>query len=157
VGWFSRKVENWASNNMRQELESFIASLRAMDGSEIGIVVAMATHLRHQLESMGHMPMDPIVYVAVNPRFPLLLSQTIGDFQKQERFRDAAALLIWAHSARAGSRLELRALGRELWRELARGFPHVEDGARSVAEMTGSRLNTQGANEFPKGLTPEPL
>ena len=69
----------------------------------------------------------------------------------------ASALMVWAHTARAGIRLELRSLGRELWRELSRGFPHVDEAAASFKALSGRSLNIEGAKQFPKGLTPEPL
>lgn len=157
MGWFANLFNKWATGKQRQELSHFVSLLRAMDGVEVGHVVALATHVRHQLEAKGHNPMDPIVYTAINPGFPLLLSRTTIELQKQHRPHDAAAFMVWAHTARAGVRLELRGLGRELWRELTRGFDHVEEGALSFQAMSGVALNIDGAREYPKGLTPDPL
>lgn len=157
MGWFTRKFDSWASKKQRTEMADFIARLRSMDSSEIGHVVACATHLRHQLEAEGHIPIDPINYVAINPMFPLLLSRTTIGFQKQGRLQDAAALMVWLHTARAGVRLELRFLGRELWKELERGFPYVEEAADNVKVLFGKQLDISEATTFPFGLTPEPL
>ena len=157
IGWLARKIDAWASNKQRQEMTHFVSLLKSMDGSEIGVVVAVATHVRHQLEAQGHNPTDPIAYTAINPEFALLLSRTAISLQKQQRLQDAAAFMVWLHTARAAIRLELRSLGRDLWRELARGFPHVEEGALSCHLLLGVRPNIEGADQFPQGFTPEPL
>lgn len=157
MGWFSRLFDKWATGKQREEMANFVSLLRAMDGAELGHVVALATHVRHQLEAMGHNPMDPIIYTAINPGFPLFLSRTTIALQKQNRPQDAAAFMVWVHTARAGVRLELRGLGRELWKELSRGFDHVNEGALSLLMVTGVSINIEGSDEYPKGLTPEPL
>ena len=128
-----------------------------MDGPELGHVVALATNLRHGLAADDHNVMEPVLYTSVNPGFPLLLVKTIAEAQKQGRTQDAAGLMIWAHTARAGIRLELRALAREMWRELARGFPHVQEAALGFENLTGRRLRISGADEFPAGFTPDAL
>lgn len=157
MGWLTRTIDTWASNKQREEMTHFVSLLKGMDGSEIGAVLAVATHVRHQLEAQGHHPMDPVAYTAINPEFPLLLSRTAIAIQKQQnRGQDAAAFMVWLHTARAAVRLELRGIGRELWRELSRGFPHVEEGARSFEHLLGVRPNIQNANEFPLGFTPDP-
>jgi hypothetical protein len=155
MGWFTQKVDKWESDQQRAEMADFVARLKAMDGAEIGNVVAVATHFRHSLEDDGHDPMDPIAYVAVNPGFLLFLSTTANRLKKQRKEQEAAAFMIWTNTARAGARLELRGLGREMWRELSRGFPHVEEAARDFRFRTGIGLNIVDAEQFPLGLTPE--
>lgn len=137
-------------------MESFTRHLRAMDGPELGLVVAVATHVRHQLEALNHSPSDPILYVAQNPGYPLFLRKRAVQLQKDQRPQDAAAFMIWLHTARAGLRLELRMQGRDMWKELSRGFPHVLEASTSFYLASGVLLNTEGACEFPIGLTPEP-
>jgi hypothetical protein len=157
MNWLIQKMDKWATNKQREEMVNFIALLRSMDGSELGHAVAIATHARHKLETTGHHPMDPIVYTSINPGFPLFLSRVTNEFKKKRQDQDAAAYMIWTHTARAGVRLELRSLGRELWRELSRGFPHVEESAHSFFLLSGIRLNISFAQQFPSGLTPEPM
>mgnify|MGYP001614024996 CR=1 FL=1 len=157
MGWLNRKLDKWASDSQRKEMADFIDRLRTMDGTDLGLVVAMATTFRHQLEAKGHNPMDPILYTRQNPDFCYLLSSTAVTFQKEGKPQDAAALMVWVHTARAGLRLELRSLGRELWKQLERGFPYVEETALPFRIITGTELNIEGATDFPIGLTPEPL
>ena len=157
MGWLSNKVGQWAGGRQQEEMQTFIAMLRTMDSTEIGLVVAGATHMRHGLESSGHNVMDPIVYTSQNPTFAIFLSRTIAECQKQGRTHDAAGLMVWLHTMRAGIRIELRGLAREMWGQLSRGFPHVETSSIGIRGLSGGALNIQGATEYPAGFTPTPL
>jgi hypothetical protein len=157
MGWLMNKINSWSSDKQHEEMAHFVDMLRAMDGPELGHVVAIATHMRHALELEGHNVLDPIIYTGQNVGFPLFLSRTIAEAQKQGRTQDAAALMVWLHTARAGVRLELRNLAREMWRQLERGFPHVNESTLGFERTVGSPLNTQGATQFPSGLTPNPV
>lgn len=156
MGWLSNKINAWSSGKQREELSGFIENLRAMDASEIGFVLAIATHIRHEMESDGHHIMDPIVYTVQNPGFALFLSRLIAEAQKQGRLPEAAALMIWLHTACAGIRLELRSLGRELWAQLERGFPFVQQAALAGLPISAAHPNVMGASQFPAGLAPVP-
>jgi hypothetical protein len=156
MGWLSNKINQWSSDKQREELASFVANLGAMDGTEIGFVLAIATHIRHGMEADGHNVMDPIVYTAANPGFALLLSRAVAEAQKQGRTPEAAALMIWLHTARAGIRLELRSLGRQMWSNLERGFPYVERAAIAGLPIPAKVPNVSGASQFPAGLAPMP-
>ena len=157
MGWLASRFNRWASDKQQGELTSFIANLRAMDGAEIGYVLAIATHIRHGMQGDGHNVMDPIVYSAQNPTFALYLSRMIVGAQKQGRNVEAAALMIWLHTMRAGIRIELRTLGRELWSQLERGFPFVEQAVAGGLPIAATRPNVTDASQFPAGFTPTPL
>ncbi len=62
---------------------------------------------------------------------------------------------MWVHTFRAAARLELRGLGREMWKELERGFSYIDESVSEFAVLTGDILNTEDANSFPIGLAPE--
>jgi hypothetical protein len=155
MGIFSNMFNRWAEKRQRKEIQSFIHNLRAMDGPELGSVVAVATDIRHKLEVDSHVLMDPINYFAVNPGFLYLLSSTTIKLQKQNKLTEAAGMMVWVHTFRAAARLELRGLGREMWKELERGFLYIDESVSGFAVLTGNILNTEDANSFPIGLAPE--
>ncbi len=157
TGFFSRQAHDWAVKKQRKEMQGFVDLLRGMDGDEIAVAVVFATHTRHIMEKQGHNVLDPILYFATNPSFTHSMSVETIQLQKQGRLQEAAAMMIWVHSFRAATSPELRLLGREMWKHLERGFPYVDKAAETVGEMTGFRLNIEGAKSFPVGLTPEPL
>lgn len=143
----------------KKELQEFIGKLNVLDSDDIGMVVAMATHYKNQLEQDGHNVSDPIVYCSINHFFALDLSRYIKGLQKIGRFQDAAALMVWLHTIRGSGAgcLELRGLGREMWKELSRGFSYVEEKKDALEELTGEPVNIESYQEFPKGFTPRPL
>ncbi|EBX2183591.1 hypothetical protein E1A40_08750 [Salmonella enterica subsp. enterica serovar Aba] len=157
MGWLASRFDKWAGKKQAQEICDFISRLKAMDSEEIGLVVATATNARHVLEQEGHDLMNPTVYLALRPEFTFSLSQTAIKFQKDGNYILAAALMVWIHTFRSGDRLELRQYGRDMWRELERGFPFVEDAALGYLQVTGIHLDYSDAEAFPSGLTPTPL
>lgn len=88
MGFFAKKLDQWAGKEQEKELNAFISNLQAMDGPEIGHVVAVATNIRHKFESAGHIILDPINYVAANPKFPFLLSRAIIQLQKDNEMQE---------------------------------------------------------------------
>ena len=79
MGWLSNKIDQWSLSSQQKELNVFVGLLRAMDGPEIGLVVAMATNMRHALEGNGRNLMDPIIYATQNPAFNIFLRRAIVD------------------------------------------------------------------------------
>jgi hypothetical protein len=69
---------------------------------------------------------------------------------------NAASLILWVHTIRATINPNLRVKVREMWGELARGFPHIEEGAKLVEMMTGESLDLREAGTYPDGFTPRP-
>lgn len=124
--FFYKVFRGWSIKRMKREIQEFIDKLKVLDSDDIGMVVAYASHYKNQLEQDGHEVTDPIVYYTINPDFNIELGSYIEELQKTGKLQDAAALMVWAHTMRAGSCLELRGLGRQMWKELERGFPYVE-------------------------------
>ena len=156
MSWIRNKLLGFSVGINRKELEAFISNISSMDSIELGLPVAVATDVRHRLEKMGHSPMDPLTYVAVCPEFPLLMSQLTREFQKSGNNALAVGPMIWCHTARASASMELRGLGRQMWRELARGFPHVERGALMYRQLTGQELDISDYGRLPAGFDPNP-
>lgn len=157
MGVFSRIFNAWALRTQQREMQRFVDQLAAMDGAEIGLLLAVATHMRNNLEDEGKMLMDPIVTIPVDPSPILILRGMITEYQKARSMSDAAAAMVWLHTMRVGARHELRGTARAMWRELSRGMPHVSGASVDVYRITGQFPRTYGHDEFPKGLTPDPV
>jgi len=85
MGWFfSRRVKR-ALKIQHDELLRFVSHIRAMDGAELGGLVVMATDVRRAMEAEGHDLMDPIVYFAKNPLFPIALSNSTHNCNKKAK------------------------------------------------------------------------
>ncbi|MGR6617549.1 hypothetical protein ACU6QK_15110 [Pseudomonas rhodesiae] len=139
------------------EISSFTAQLSQMDSAEIGVVVALTTDTRNRLEDAGFLLSDPIVAYTINPETPSSLSGMVKTLQAEGRLQEAAAVMVWLHTSRVGARLELRPLARQMWGQLERGFPHAEDASMSLMRVFFRPIRIDGYDQFPKGLSPDPL
>ena len=156
MGLLSRLFNSWAVKRQRKEMQEFIDGLRSMDAQEVGFVVATTTHMRNILESEGMRLMDPLVDYPLDPTITLRLGKIIREFQKVGDNTDAAGAMVWLHTMRVGGRHELRQLGRDMWRELARGIPHAEGASLEIMRMTFKPCRIEGFERYPLGLSPEP-
>jgi hypothetical protein len=152
-----RLFTSWGIRRQRKELQSFIDNLSALDGQDVGFLVALATNTRIKLEGAGYRLLDPIADYPSDPAVPLRLNRMVRELQKNGMMPEAAAMMVWLHTMRAGARIELRQLGRDMWAQLQRGFPHVITSSIGVRSADGSPLDIHGYNSFPAGLTPDPL
>ena len=157
----ARIVGKWAAKRGKRELTDFVMRLRVGDSSEIAFVLAGATDIRHQMfELKGWRFLEPALEVS---RDPMIITQ-VGDLvraSQRQKLPQAGFLMVWAHSLRAvssvGQYAELRTLGRDMWRELSRGFDKVEEAAVNARAALGINLNIEGYDQIPARLTPEPL
>jgi len=156
MSWLSNKFEQWAVNGLKEELSTFVNALKSMDGQEIGFIVALATNGRHVFEEKEHNLMDPIVCASKDPEAIFLLIRLKRDMQKRGRFHVVPALMVWIHTIRAAMHIELRGLAREMWGQLERGFPYVEESAFTAFNLDGRLLKIDGADQFPIGFSPTP-
>ena len=140
-----------------REISSFTAQLSQMDGDEIGLVVALATDTRNRLEDAGFLLSDPIAAYTVDPETPSALNGMIKILQAEGRLQEAAAVMVWLHTSRVGARIELRPLTRQMWGQLERGFPHAEEASMTLMRVFFRSIRLEGYDEFPKGLSPNPL
>ena len=156
-GFLKKKFVDKMADIQVRELSDFNENLSRMNSDEIGMVVAQATHMRLNFqERMGVDLLEPSVAIMQDPSLPLALNKTIRGFQKDGNLTDAAAMMIWLHTLRSMGEFEVRPHGRELWRQLARGFPYVAESAISLERDFGVFINFEGYDEIPRGLEPEP-
>ncbi|TIQ46746.1 hypothetical protein [Mesorhizobium sp.] len=157
MGWLSGKVQKWATNTQARELQEFVARLAAMDGEEVGMVLATATHHRHHAaDRFGWDLMEPTLAEMRNPMLAVQIGQIIKTLQKEGRPELAAGYFVWLHTVRAANNPDLRQLGRDMWRELGRAMPFVESAALGWSGLTGAVLNIREFERCPAGLSPEP-
>lgn len=143
---------------MEKELEQFIEGLRSSNSDEIGVIVVLATHLRHTLEQdLQTSLLFPAAANLAKPDLTLFLNRTISELQRKGAQPLAAGVMVWLHSSRAMSLVaspRLRNLGREMWDELERGFIHVPLATMTVMSMLRDTLevDVEDAMLRPEGL-----
>jgi hypothetical protein len=136
-------------------LNEVITRIKGMDDAEIGLVMALAADVRNAMPVLKEALLD--LHALTGPHcamLPFQMSQKVQELQRQQRYSDAAAWMVWVHTARAAQDQQLRYLVKQMWRELERGFPYVKDCASAFeAAGNGALVITRGT-EFPVGLNP---
>jgi hypothetical protein len=140
------------TKRQRKELEQFLAGLRSMTDAEMAELVVFATHTRHGLEQNGYRILDPLTLNATQPQVLPEAIKLIQQFKAKGNETAAAAMMVWAHSLRAALRGELLPLGREMWRELKRGFPGVANAKLAIQRRTGTDIDVSDATKTPAGF-----
>ncbi|EJS8701447.1 hypothetical protein NFA99_004632 [Escherichia coli] len=158
IGMFARSIQ-------KKEMKTFTQSLCAQDGRDIAASLIVATAYRNNLRNINAIDLfQPAIEFQKNPKILINLGLAIRQKQSLEEYELAAALMIWLHTIRSMTHPTLRNLGRELWGQLSRGMAHVppmmDEGlvpAFLQEKYPTLLLDMQGYNQYPLGLTPEPL
>jgi hypothetical protein len=161
--WFKskRSVSIASVRDATGDLERFLLALKGMSDEEIGTLVAMAAVLRMELREQN---LFPDAALGVGTPLPereqgtlqANLSRMVLDLQKNNS-PNAGAAMVWLHSLRAFRYPEVRLLGRQMWGELERGFPHVLEALGFMERPVGQPLplGALRAGRFiPVGLEP---
>lgn len=151
MGWITTTLDGMETKRQRKELETFLAGLRFMSDAEMAELIVFATHTRHGLERSGHNVLDPLTLNVTKPQVLPELIKLIQQFKAKGNEPAAAALMVWAHSLRAALRGELLPIGREMWRELARGFAGVANATQAVRQRVGTDVDVSDASKIPAG------
>jgi hypothetical protein len=102
-----------------QDLNDVITRIKGMDDAEIGLVMALAADVRNAMPLLKEALLD--LHVLTGPdcaMLPFQMSQKVHELQRQQRYSDAAASMVWLHTARAAQDQQLRYLVNQMWREL---------------------------------------
>jgi len=136
-GFFKNKVRDLSVSAMETDMDRFTKMLKGMEGSALGGLVVGATWVRKNLEQNGQIPNN---ILSIGPVMDTLqcnlasteISRAIKNHQKQGNNHLAAYMMVWMHSLRSLSSLELIPAGKNMWIELERGFPHTETGFETI-------------------------
>jgi hypothetical protein len=135
-----------------KDINTTIRFLNGMDAAEVGLLLAIAADARNSTSRLSEVLLD--LHAMAGPDagwLPHQLNQKIKDCQHQRLF---TAWMIWLHTARAAQEPQLRYLAKEMWRELERGFPYLDEVARELLNIHHRSLVITRGAEFPEGLDP---
>ena len=140
--WFLGKVRPRALESSTKEVKAFVDGLKAMNDEDIGTVIAVATLIRINFETHGVIPDDvfedgPLPTVETLGGYQLAINKVARKFRKMDLGTDAMGAMIWSYTLRCLNVPELRSLGLEIWTELKRGFPNVEEALKKGEEEKG--------------------
>ena len=164
-GWVKKRAIEAFTDAMRNDIERFTAGLKGAGDKELSTMLVIANIMRLRLIESGTIPPAALDLNILRDdalahqcdMSSVALVSLIKEFQKMGQPSDATGAMIWLHSVRALNVPEIRILGREMWKQLERGFPYVEDALLDMQELIGEQVpHIIGAELtfIPRGLEP---
>jgi hypothetical protein len=143
--WLFGKLQTRALDSSSREVEKFVTSLKGLGDRDLGAIVAIATVLRINFESHGVLAPNVFSDEALPStetlgRYQLEINRLARQFRKMGLASDSAAAMVWSYTLRCLNIPTLRPHGLEMWIELKRGFPHVEEALRKGEREAGKSL-----------------
>jgi len=162
ANWFSSLMQGSAERSAAKDVLRFVDGLRRTSDRDLGVIVGIAAVLRVNMETHGVLPVGLFGRQALAPGrelgvLQMRLNRVARDFVKGRQAADASGVLVWSYSLRCLNLPGLIPLGRAMWTELARGFPHVEDALDEGEERNGRPFDARVWKEWrliPPGLDP---
>jgi hypothetical protein len=160
--WFSGLVQGRAEKSAAKDVVRFVDGLRRTGGRDLGVIVGIAAVVRVNMETHGVLPEG----LFSRPALPagrelgllqIRLNHVAREFVKTRQAADASGVLVWSYSLRCLNVPGLAPLGRTMWAELARGFPHAEEALEEGEERNGKPFDARVWEEWrliPPGLDP---
>ncbi|MBT3358190.1 MAG: hypothetical protein HN403_01010 [Rhodospirillales bacterium] len=161
--WLLGAMQGPAKKSAEKEVRRFIEGLRRTADRDMGVIVGIAAVIRINMEIHGVIP-ERIFQTDTLPSandlgvMQMRINEAARQFTKMRQAADATGAMIWSYSLRCLNVAELRPLGRELWGELKRGFPHAEEALDEGQERIGKPFEARVWEEWsmiPLGLEPE--
>ena len=150
--WLKPTVHSKSFQEAQEDLERLLERLRGSDVEGLAVIAAAATHWRHVFADEGIDLLKPAEAELKLPTLLSLLERTIKETSKTHP-ELASGLRVWLHTIRAASTPMIRAQAREMWRQLAGSFDHVEYQAETLS-MLGMKLNVYDPAHVPEGFQP---
>ena len=143
-----------------EEIGRFIEGLASMTDADLGVILAVATVIRVNMEDQNHLPTGIYENSKLPPAQILAgkmvdLAKVARHFDRLGQTTDAVAAVAVLNTLRCLNAAELRHLGRDIWVQLGRGVAHVEkalkEGEANKGEPFPKRVWTEYA-KVPAGL-----
>jgi len=163
ANWLLGLMQGPAQKSAAKEVTRFIAGLRKTPDRDLGVIVGIAAVIRINMEIHGVIP-ERIFQTDTLPSaqelgvMQMRINEAARQFTKMGQAADATGAMVWSYSLRCLNITELRPLGREMWGELKRGFPHAEEALDEGQERVGKPFEARVWEEWamiPLGLEPE--
>jgi hypothetical protein len=163
--WLKKTLDEQARTANHKELTKFIDGLRTMTDEDMGVVLAVSTVLRVNMEDQGFLPeglydKGELPTAQEMARYQVELNKLVRQFYRKRMHTDGLGVLVISYSLRCLNVADLRDYGRDMWATLVRGFPHTEETLRIGQESKGEDFPEEVWTEWkkiPAGLEPSPI
>ncbi len=153
---------NRALNSSRKAVQDYIHGLKQMTDHDLGVILAVSTVIRVNMEDQGFLPKGLYTDQALPStselgKYQIDLNKLVRDFNKMRQHTDAVGALLISYSLRCLNVPDVRDIGRDMWAEMQRGFPHGEAALKQGEKEKGEPFPKRAWQEWsmiPVGLEP---
>jgi len=151
INWLKKKFSESESDQALDDINKFLSALKDKDDQEIAMLLAIATLIRLNLTQKGSLSralLDDSKQSLEHRKSLIYLSGVVRAFQKGEQAFDAAGAMVWLCSLKSHLSPVVQRKTADLWEELKRGFPHVEEKFKELAVITGNETPNAALTEY---------
>lgn len=151
-------IKKTIDNRMKKEISEYIQIIEGLSDEELGMAVLSALTLRKKILDKTELDlMDPLDVLNNSPDIIITLSKSHEEHTANNKPYLTVPITIWVHTLRSISNPMIRSLGRKMWKELSRGFKHIEEKKDSYEMIYGEEAVSDMAGAFPIGLNPSEI
>jgi len=150
IDWVKKKLNESSSVKALDEIEIFLCALKTKDDQEIAMLLAIATIIRLKLSEKGNLSkalLENSTHSLELKKSLIYVSGVVGAFQKRDQVFDAAGAMVWLYSLKSHLSPTVERKVADVWSELKRGFPHVEEKLSELASITGNETPAEAIVE----------
>lgn len=136
----------------QQHMEAFVKTIRDRTDEDLGFVLLLVTHVRHQVKAQGYDMLMTNMQYELNQQTCAVLGKLIQEYQAEQKQPLVYASMVWMYTMNAATAMDMRSLGRQLWRELRRGTPHVKANIARVQQIVGQEPDYADYDKWPHGF-----
>ena len=146
--FLQQALYNQARNSSLREVTGFIDGLRSMTDEDMGVVIAVQTVIRVNMEKEGFFPEGLFKELRLSSstalgRNQVNLNKLVRQFNKQGPPTDGVAALVIFYALRCLTMHGLREYGRAMSGVLSRGFPYAEKTLKDGEKAKGEPFQKQ--------------
>ncbi|MGU9981004.1 hypothetical protein ACJ4V0_13290 [Phreatobacter sp. HK31-P] len=153
MGFFSRLFLSLSRGKLRRENETLVAMVRGMDAFEVALLLVDVMIIKRIDPLISATADDPIGFGAADPMLAYKVSKKVVELRRSGLVAAAGVMSVWLVTYRAADPA-LRYQAKQMWAELARGFPLFEDAISYWARAAGHWPDCDSVPWFPRGLRP---
>jgi len=151
----SRAAENKIIHSHLSEMLPWVRQLSTLSDEDVATIYLMALGYRNIMKrTMGFDLFKTEESIDRHKMLAVQLGAQISDAQKSSLVTTANGLKVWLFTIRSVMHSELRPVGLGMWRQLARGFPHVHMIAEKTRQETGFQSDLTDCGMVPVGFEP---
>ncbi|MEI7605804.1 MAG: hypothetical protein WCJ64_00325 [Rhodospirillaceae bacterium] len=158
LNWARKKAFNPSLGAKKVGATSYLQFLRTAPSEDIGAILAVATGQRKFLEARyGVSLLDPGSIQKDSKIICRDMRFFAANLSDDSNAGAEIGIWLWIFTLESSQDLEMRPMGRAIWREIQRGFPHVLIKAQEMDLLSGRVLLQNSVaigdyNVIPKGL-----